>query len=258
MSAYEIGHHFRCSQTTIRDRLREYKIRTRTIQQAKSLTVPLYERRNFTGTLTDKAYMIGFRLGDLHVSKTHPDSPTIRVHTNSAKPEQLELFDTIFSPYGHVARVGPDKNGAIMIRCYLNRSFDFLTRTKHETLPQWITRSKKNSLSFLAGYIDAEGCFSINNRQGPVFAMNSQDKNIMVYIQSGILPNIGINARLSLVRKANSIIGGVRSNRDVFNISIYNKADLTTLLHAILPLLKHMKRKNDALKIVTLLTYGRT
>lgn len=257
MSSYEIGLHFNCSQTTIRDRLLEYGIKTRSIQEAKSLTKPLYERRNFAGNLADKAYIIGFRLGDLHVSKTHPNSPTIRVNTNSTKIEQLNLFKKLFSPYGHISKIGPDKNGATFIRCYLNSSFRFLLKTKCETLPKWILNSKKYSLSFMAGYIDAEGCFSINHRQSPVFAMNSQDKNIMVFIQSTVLPQIGINTKLRLVRRANSIIGGIRSNRDVFNISIYNQFDLKKLTTAIIPLLRHSKRKRDALKVTNLL-YGRT
>src|SRR3989338_10966007 len=102
MSAYEIARMFCCSQGLIMKRLREYSINTRTIQEAKSLTKPRYKRTNFRGNFEQKAYLIGFRLGDLYVSKTHPNSPTIRIGTNTTKEEQLQLIEKLFSHYGHV------------------------------------------------------------------------------------------------------------------------------------------------------------
>ncbi len=237
------------------ERLEEYEIKTRTIQEGKALTKPKYKRTNFDGTPEEKAYLIGFRLGDLCVRKTHPNSPTIRVSTNSTKTEQIQLVQKLFHKYGHVKAIGPDKNGATNIRAFVNTSFDFLLpKAGVET---WITRSRECSIAFYAGYVDAEGCFSINHREQPVFAMNSQDKEIMMNIQSYILPMLGVRTTLHFTRPAGSTRYSVRSNKDVFSIFVYNRKDLFKIISTLLPVLKHKKRRADALKVLSLINHVR-
>ncbi len=238
-------------------RLKEYGIKTRTIQEGKALTPAKYPRYDFNGSLEEKAYILGFRLGDLHVSKTHPNSPTIRVSSNSTKGEQIILIRELFSKFGYVKEIGPDKRGATHIRCYLNNSFNFLIPKGVKIYP-WVLRSRKNSLAFFAGYVDAEACFSINHRGAPVFAINSQDYEIMEAIQSLILPRIKVRTKLHFMRPANSIVSNVKSNRDIYGIYVYNKSDLTKIISELLPLLKHEKRKNDALRIIKLFNHGRS
>jgi intein-encoded DNA endonuclease-like protein len=109
LSSYQIAKKLNCSQGVIMKKLKENNIYTRTIQQGKALTKPKYKRVDFSGNLEEKAYLIGFRLGDLNISKTHPDSPTIRMTTNTTKVEQISLVRNLFSPYGHVKEIGPDK-----------------------------------------------------------------------------------------------------------------------------------------------------
>lgn len=254
LSSYQIAQKLNCSQALIMKKFKLYKINTRTIQQGKALTKPIYERKNFTGTNEEKAYLIGFRLGDLYVNKTHPNSPTIRVSSNSTKSEQINLIRELFNPYGHVKEIGPDKKGATNIRCYLNNTFNFLV-TKYSNTPLWILKSKKHSVSFLAGYIDAEGTFAISNRNQPLFSIKSQDKGIMSDIHKYILPKIGVNTRLQFVRAAGSVMLGIKSNKDVFGIFVYNKKDLQKMLKALFPYLKHTKRKEDALKVIQLIKH---
>ncbi len=232
-------------------RLRKYRIKTRTIQEGKALTPPRYPRKDFDGNKADKAYLIGFRLGDLHIRKTHPNSPTIQVHTNTTRPEQVCLMFDLFKPYGHVRRNGQDKRGATKVRCFLNNSFSFLV-PKPKTVELWILQSKKYSLCFLAGYIDAEGFCGLNNRGQPFFGIKSQDKEILSSIQSQILPRVEVNTKLHFVRAAGSVMNGIRSNKDVFGIFVYNRRDLGRIFTAILPLLKHSKRKLDASKVFNL------
>ncbi|OGI69071.1 hypothetical protein A3A09_02875 [Candidatus Nomurabacteria bacterium RIFCSPLOWO2_01_FULL_42_20] len=257
LSSYQIAKKMNCSQALIMKKLKIYKIRTRTIQQGKALTKPIYERKNFTGTLEEKAYIIGFRLGDLHVSKTHPNSPTIRVSSNSTKKEQIKLIRELFAPFGHVKEIGPDKKGAVNIRSYLNNSFEFLV-SKYSNVPSWVLKSKKYSSAFFAGYVDAEGTFAISNRNQPLFSIKSQDKGIMLDIQKYILPKIGVKTRFQFVRAAGSIISNIRSNKDVFGIFVYNKKDLTKILDSLLPYLRHEKRKSDALKVLKRIQNVRT
>ena len=238
-------------------KLKIYKIRTRTIQQGKALTKPIYERKDFTGTSEEKAYLIGFRLGDLYVGKTHPDSPTIRVSSNSTKSVQINLIRELFSPYGHVKEIGPDKKGATNIRAYLNNTFSFLV-PKYPNIPPWILKSKKYSAEFFAGYVDAEGTFAISNRNQPLFSIKSQDKGILSDIHKYILPKIGVNTRFQFVRAKDSVMLGIKSNKDVFGIFVYNRKDLLSILTALLPYLKHRKRREDALKVIKRINYVRS
>ncbi len=248
LSSYQIAKRFSCSQNTIMERLTLFRIKTRTIQEGKALTKPRFARKDFDGTKNDRAYLIGFRLGDLHIRKTHPNSPTIQISTNSTRQEQVDLMVSLFSAYGHVKITGPDKQGATNIRCYLNTSFAFLV-PKSTKIEFWILKSKMCAVAFLAGYIDAEGSFGLNNRNQPFFSMKSQDKEIMSAIQSCILPSMHIETKLHFVRAAGSVMNGIRSNKDVFGIFVYNRKDLGRLLSPLLPLLKHPKRKKDALKV---------
>ena len=129
-----------------------------------------------------------------------------------------------------------------------NTSFSFLV-PKSEKIEPWILKSKKYAVAFLAGYVDAEGSFGLNNRNQSFFSMKSQDKEVMYAIQSHILPLVGIQTKLHFVRAAGSVMNNIRCNKDVFGIFIYNRKALGKILSPMLPLLKHAKRKNDALKV---------
>ena len=257
LSSYQIAKKLNCSQAVIMKKLRENKINTRTIQQGKALTKPIHERKDFTGTNEEKSYLIGFRLGDLYVSKTHPNSPTIRVSSNSTKSEQIDLIRELFIPYGHVKEIGPDKKGATNIRTYLNNTFNFLV-PKYPNIPTWILKSKKYSVAFFAGYVDAEGTFAISNRNQPLFSIKSQDKGILLDIHKYILLKIGVKTRFQFVRAKDSVMLGIKSNKDVFGFFVYNKRDLSDILTALLPYLKHKKRKEDALKVIKLINHVRS
>lgn len=256
LSSYQIAKKLGCNQTTIMGRLRKYGIKTRTIQEGKALTKPRYPRKNFDGTKNDKAYLIGFRLGDLHVRKTHPNSPTVQVQTNSTRHEQIDLMKDLFAAYGHVRANGPDKRGATKVRCFLNTTFAFLL-PKSDGVEDWILKSKAYSLSFLAGYIDAEGFCGLNIRGQPFFGIKSQDKKILSTIQANILPRLNINTKLHFVRAEGSVMNGIRSNKDVYGIFVYNRQDLGRIFDALLPLLKHSKRKLDALRVFNLIKQWR-
>src|SRR3989344_8895912 len=64
----------------------------------------VYPRKPFSGNLVEKAYLIGFRLGDLRVRKGgHTErSETIKVDCSSTKIEQINMIKKLFSKYGRV------------------------------------------------------------------------------------------------------------------------------------------------------------
>lgn len=247
IGSYDIAKTLNCSQALIMKKLRAYSIKTRTIQEAKSLTPPKYERHDFDGDLERKAYLIGFRLGDLYVNKTHPNSPTIRISVNTTKEEQLELIEELFSQYGHVRRYNRDKNGAINIRCFVNSSFNFLLK-KEDKIEDWILGNEKYFFSFLGGYIDAEGNFS--SQYNNSFCINTQDKNILHQISLSLNKN-GIICKPRFARKAGSIMAGVRSNKDVWQLYIYNRENLMKLIQRINKYIKHGKRRADMMILLS-------
>ena len=120
---------------------------------------------------------------------------------------------------------------------------------KVEGVPSWIIQSRKYSLFFLAGYIDAEGFCGLNIRSQPFFGVKSQDRSILSAIQSSILPRLAVHTKLHFVRAEGSVMNNIRCNKDVYGIFVYNRKDLKRILAVLVPLLKHTKRKKDALTV---------
>lgn len=63
LSTLEIAELFNCNKETIRKRLMEFDI----VRKSASIARMRYKKYNFSGDLIEKAYLIGFRLGDLNV-----------------------------------------------------------------------------------------------------------------------------------------------------------------------------------------------
>jgi len=249
LSEYEIAKIFHCHQMTISRRLHEYNINTRTICKATlNRAKRSYDKslKNFNGRLKEKAYLIGFRLGDLHVSRAgkNTNDPIIRVRVNSTKLEQIHLFRRLFSKYGYIWQGKVDRSGAISIRCYLNSSFSFLV-PKEDCIKNWILKNSRYFISFLAGYIDAEGTFCLCGGDG-VFSIRSQDKEIIWQIYFG-LNKLGILCKKPKVARLAGDIDyrGIKNNKDAWCLTVYRKNSLLKLIDLIKSILKHPKRCKD-------------
>lgn len=79
---------YSCSFKTILNRFREYNIKTRDISEAHLK----YPKKDFSGDLIEKAYIIGFRIGDLHVRRYEENGKIILVQCGSTCPEQIILI----------------------------------------------------------------------------------------------------------------------------------------------------------------------
>lgn len=243
LSSPKIAKKFKCSASYIRKKLREFNIPIRSYSESHLLcNQPKYERRDFSGNLQEKAYLIGFRVGDLYVERT--SSRSLLVSTNSTRKEQISLFKKIFSRYGHITTGKPDKNGAVSVRTYLNNSFSFLLEGK-QSIDEWIVNNNEVFAEYLAGYIDAEGTFCICGGSG-VFSIKSQDEEIIRKIYSKLI-NLEILLRPPQVSREEGAVDkrGVASNKDVYYIAVHRKKSLLKLIDLIGSLLKHAKRKKD-------------
>lgn len=166
LSIPQIAELYGWGRETVRQRFIEYGIPIRSFSQATLVQHGTYdEYKDFSGDLYEKAYMLGFRLGDLHVRRLHETSEVITIGCGSTKLEQIELLKQLFEPYGHVStskHIRLDFDGMIetRIQCSLNATFEFLEEYVSD-LPQWILEHDDIFIAFLGGFTDAEGSFQI-------------------------------------------------------------------------------------------------
>jgi transposase-like protein len=194
LSLSEIARRYGCSLTTIWRKLQAFGIACR-----EGGSDPLYARHDFSGELAEKAYLIGFRIGDLNV-ELH--GRTVVVKCTSTRSEQVALFRDLFERYGHVhtdeATLARRQRQSIGMSVALNRSFDFLL-PKQDCVPDWIRDGGDEVFfAFLAGYIDAEGYFHtyVRRRQPKPSAcleVRSYDAVLLTSCRSGCV-NEGSNA----------------------------------------------------------------
>lgn len=192
-------------------------------RRCKSEALTKTWRADFSGKPEEKAYLIGFRLGDLHVSKTKPgNGETIRVLCASSKMEQIELIRQLFEPYGYV-KITPMMNGLTSISCYLNKSFTFLL-PKQDRIEEWILSDKSLCMSFLAGYVDAEGCFAIDQNGTGNLKIESYDVGILSQLYEILKRSSVICPPPSLIKKKDSY--KQKLSKDLWRLGIYRKSSI--------------------------------
>lgn len=222
----KIAEIFHCSSSAIYRRMKKFKIKARDAIEANIK----YPKQPFDKDLIEKAYLIGFRLGDLYVAKTKKNGETIRVDCSSTKKEQIELIKKLFNKYGY-CWTNKRETKRVDLVCYLDNSFNFLLPKKDE-IENWILRNNAYFTSFVAGYTDAEGSFGLNKGDSQ-FLLDSQDRNILFQIY----------------KKLNSL--GICSpkpkylSKKLWRLAIYRRDSLHKFAALIRPYLNHQKRTRD-------------
>lgn len=237
LSLCKIAKVYGCSDSVILDKLKKSNIERRNKFEANII----HERKSFSGDLIEKAYIIGFRLGDLNVRKQ--SEKTIVVKTNTTKIDQVTLIRELFGNYGYVYVRKEDD--MYWTQCALNESFNFLLEKKDE-IKEWILRKDRLFFAFLGGYTDAEGNIGVYSGRAR-FRVGSYDKNLLFQAYNR-LNNIGIVAHINLETVKGTIYGGVRKNGDFWRINVSSKLDLLKLICLLKPYIKHSKRRGDLLK----------
>lgn len=249
LSTWEIQKRFGYSRGTINRKLKEFKIASRSI----SLSHIRFKRVDFDGDILEKAYLIGFRIGDLNVTKKGNQSETIIVKCASTKPGQLQLFKTLFSKYGHVLQGRPTKERKINIQANLNLSFSFLLDKSSESY-KWVFDQRKTFFAFLAGFSDAEGCFSIS-RNKAFFSLGNYDVDLLKKLRTYLI-KFGIQTPKLYVSYRKGVLGsdGYISNGDYYSLVCHRKRYLLKLIGNLQPHLQHpdkiMAIKNVAANII--------
>lgn len=232
----EIAQYFNCNPYTIRKRMDEYGIKYR----EKGQSITHYPKKNFDGDPEEAAYLVGFSLGDLAVKM---EGELIYVKMSTTKGAQIKLFKKLFKKYTYVRKSKRDRQNAVKLDCYLNNSFNFLLVKKDNT-PDWISRNSSNFSAFVAGYIDAEGSFGINQGRAR-FKMDSYDKNILHQIHWWLIKK-KINSKLRLIGKEGQLRPDESHfNDDLWRLNINEAQNLIKFINIINPFISHRKRIKD-------------
>ena len=241
LSLRQIAERYCCNHSTIRNKLDEYRLNRRTYAEANLI----YPKRNFEGDLSDRAYLVGFRLGDLHVTTLGDTGQTIVVECATTKQEQLDLIADLFGSYGHVFIGNQKQRGDIGIACYLNMSFAFLL-SKEDAAPEWVQVNSKAAIAFVAGYIDAEGSFFVVKDGSARFAISSYDGGIISWLYQW-MSEVGVRCpQPRLVgRKGTIRPNGAIYRKNLWTLSVNRKDSLFRLIELLEPHLKHPKRCRD-------------
>ncbi|MCX6704888.1 MAG: hypothetical protein NT162_00940 [Candidatus Woesebacteria bacterium] len=243
LSLKKIANMAHCSESGLERRFKNYKM----VSRGNKNRTCKYKKKNFSGNLIEKAYLIGFRLGDLNIMES---VSVIQVRCSTTIPAQLRLIKSLFVPYTtpHIAKA---KRGTYEIVCLVNRSFDFLL-PKEDKIPNWIQNNKKYFFSFLAGYSDAEGSFYIRKSKNStgIFEVQTQQKNVIIQIWKN-LQKYKIESPLpSIAKKAGYISpGGGKNNKDMWRISISRKISLWRLLGSLNTYVKHQNKIKDMKRV---------
>lgn len=231
MPCSRIAKKFDCNPVTIFNFLKKFGIKTRALSESHIS----YPKKKFRGTDDLKAYMIGFRLGDLNVRAVN-DSATIFIKSGTTKEDQCELIKNIYGVHGHY-KIN-FKDGVYQNYCNLDKSFSFLL-PKEDNIEEWILNNNKCFFAFLGGYADAEGNFGVYQNRAR-FRLGTYDKNILKQICDK-LNSLGIRTMFNLEGKA--VVG--KQNKDFYRISVNEKESIMELINNLKPYIKHKKRHND-------------
>lgn len=255
LSIPQIAELYCCANETIRLRLIKYGIPIRSFSQATLIQHGTdTQLKDFDGDDCEKAYMIGFRLGDLNVRKDNANSEVLTVRGNSTQYDQIELVRQIFARYGHIGvgrHIRVARGGVLEyhIRCSVNRSFEFLLKYDSE-LPLWILKNDQVFLAFFGGFTDAEGSFHLERQEKSVvrarFTIKNTDKRILEQCREKLL-SMGVKCtQINLAYKGGWVSRrGVRARKDLWSLDVSNKHSLVKLILLLSPYLHHPKRRSD-------------
>jgi hypothetical protein len=227
----QIAEKFDHSRYGIQQQMNKYHL----ISRSLSVALTKYPKFDFSDNLVDKAYLIGFRLGDLNVFKTHE---LVQVRCSTTIGAQVKLIEELFKLYGNV-HVWKAKRGTFEIVILLNKSFNFLL-PKKDQIEDWILGKKENFFAFLAGYGDAEGSYYLRKPRinfgkvgWGVFEIQTYDKKIIWTIFT-TLKHYNIEATFTMSRHGGYVDRrGVRTNKDCWRVAINKKQSLWNFIKII-------------------------
>jgi len=239
------------SPVTVYLHLRRRGVQLRDKVEAQIAAVTKYERLPFSGDPIEKAYLMGLRYGDLHVVR---HGRAIRVRVSTTHPAMAELFDAMFSPYGHVLlypRKAKLSGYEWSLECDLDSGFRFLLAKPSvhelEALPE------NTLIAFLAGLFDAEGSIILHDKRGrynPEVSFTNTDDSLLQFV-SASMRAMGFDFKLRWLAQKNDR-QGITGNGRRGILTLWKFRDVQRILRT-LPL-RHQEKVEKS-KLVLRMTY---
>jgi intein-encoded DNA endonuclease-like protein/transposase len=241
LSTWKIAEILKCGRSTVHRKLKKWSV-TRDIATAHIK----YSRAPFSDNPIEKAYLIGFAIGDLRVRQVGKKSKTVKVDCGSTRKEQIDLIKKIFSKYGRVWISKRTKTGKTQIEAFLDESFKFLLDCRQNLEWEWINK-KDFFIPFLAGFTDAEGSIFISNKRA-CYSLGNYDVELLKFIRDKLIRYKIKTSTLIKNKKKYSISGGYMQNQLYWHFVITRKKSLVKLLNMLSPYIQHQKRRNNIQK----------
>lgn len=235
----DLAKKFGCTDVAIRNHLVAQGVRLRKPGKWKFK----YPKRSFDGGLTEEAYMVGFRIGDLHVFKERPQSRAITVRSHTTHQAQVKLFESLFSKYSTVV-TRKMRDGTLQSRCFVDLTFEFLLQKRH--VPRRYQHNNEAAWAFIAGYTDAEGNIILNQGRAR-FKIDSYDFAVLDWIHKFLLRK-GINSKFRRIAQKGSINTSnprIHWKQDLWRLNVNTASDLFVFLNSIKVYMLHEKRLSD-------------
>ncbi len=206
---------------------RALEIRTRSVAEAQSNSAESrskHKRRPFGGTEEDRAYMLGFKNGDLTAWQV--SGTAVMVTSTTTHPAFAELFRELFREYGHVYEYPMYEEGKgykwkLAVR--LDNSFRFLLKPAVEAV-QELSAERSTYLSWLAGLVDSDGNIYVSGGRGSprirVGIYNSDVPLLKSIITESRKIQYDFDGPYLLKEKGTVTPFGIRYTRDLWHIDV--------------------------------------
>jgi|SRR3989344_3907576 len=204
-----------------------------------------YFKKDFDGNLVTKAYMLGFRIGDLNVYRKSKNSETIIARCHTTHKTQVVVMKKLFSKYGRV-NISVNSKKSYHINCFLNKTFDFLIQ-KGVNIWNWVPNSFSTGIAFISGYTDAEGNYIINQGRAR-FKIDSFDFDVLHWMSEWLREN-SIYCKLRLLYRKDTPRYDMNKNwnNDLWRLNINDKNSLYRFIITTQQYSIHKKRIKDAM-----------
>jgi hypothetical protein len=228
------------SPVTVYLRLRKRGVKLRGKVEAQIKAVTKYQKASFNGDALERAYLVGFRYGDLHVVR---HGRAIRVRVSTTHPAMIDLFRTLFCAYGPIYQYPKESKLTGFewsLDCDLDQSFTFLLNPQEELYE--IMSSKELFFAFLAGFFDAEGSVYYHRKAmhgGFEFTLTNMDVSLLRRIAEKLRTlRFHPKVRLSPQMKDRGVKNGGQA---IWKLSLWRFVEVSNILR-ILPV-RHGEKK---------------
>jgi hypothetical protein len=223
----------RVDAVTVFNHLHKRGLALRDKVEAQIEATTTHQRKPFFGNDTEKAYLLGFVLGDCSVIR---HGRAIRVRTSTTHPAMTGLFQELFRNNGYVHSY-PRKSKLTgyqwSLEVDLDASFQFLLDAKERSQTR-IPDDEDGFLSYLAGFFDAEGGIYLHlKRYGSSFEFH------LTNTQEGILRQIyqrlralGYSPVMRSQDQAENRLGG-RNPGTIWRLKLWKQHEVHDLTKAI-------------------------